>query len=392
MAYTQRDLSKETRPGSYWDPGTPGLVLRVYTSGFRSWWFSYRMGGRASRKLWLKLGDFAALPLNRAQERARAYSAQVDAGVDPAKALKAAGAAGTTVAKLWERFEGSEHFTKRAPKTQAEYRITANAHILPKLGAVAVHDLDQSKVGKWHSGIPSPTAANRALAVLSRMMTLAIEVWKVPELKGAANPCKHVERNPEAPRLRDITPAELRAIGKACRALEGQHSAFALAAIRVTLLCWGRVSEVLGLRRDRDTFLEDGYALVRDHKAARKMGAKRLELPPPAVAILRRLGEEKGNPYYFPGRRKGLPLTRMGLYHAWLAVCAEAKVTDLHLHDARSMAASGAEEQGLNPKTAAAILGHKDIRTTQKHYTRVRKAREAAAAVAAPIAEALGEE
>lgn len=136
--------------------------------------------------------------------------------------------------------------------------------------------------------------------------------------------------------------------------------------------------------------LEEGYALVRDHKGKRS-GAKRLELPPHAVKILKNLPQEEGNPYYFPGRAKGRPLTRNGLHKTWLAVCEKAKITGLHLHDSRSLAASEAYEQKLDTKTASAILGHKDPRTTAKHYAKVRKAKDGAALVEAPIAAALGE-
>lgn len=385
MDFTQRGLAKLTTPGNYWDPDTPGLVLRIYLSGTRTWWFSYRMGGRAAKKRWLKLGDYNALPVNRAKKLAEEYHVQVGKGIDPGKAIKEAGATGQTIQEAWDRFE-REHLPKKAPKTQAEYKVSAKAHILPKLGNVAVRDLTREHVTRWHAAISAPTAANRALALLSSVLTQAIEVW---EIREGPNPCRKVERHPEAPRLRDITPAELGALGRALRALDGQHSLYALAAIRVILLCWGRVSEVLALRRDRDVHLEEGYALVREHKAARKMGAKRLELPPQAVNILKALPQEKGNPWYFPGRRRGQPLTRMGLYHTWLSVCSEAKVENLHLHDSRSLAASEAEAQGFNPKTAAAVLGHKDTRTTEKHYARVRKAKEAAARIAAPIADAL---
>ena len=385
MDYTQKVLAKIIEPGDYWDPTTPGLGLRVLASGARGWFFVYRMGGRGSRKRWLRLGSFEDLPLIRARERARAHRAQRDAGIDPGAAIKEAGTAGMTVQEAWERFE-AEHLPRKAPKTQAEYKVTARAHILPKLGGMAIRDLTREQVTRWHGGIEKPTAANRALAVLSSVLTQAIEVWEVRE---GPNPCRKVERNPESPRLRDITPAELGALGRALRVLEGQHSPFALAAIRVTLLCWGRVSEVLALRRDRDTFLDDGFALIRDHKGARKMGAKRLELPSQAVRILKALPEEKGNPWFFPGRQKGQHLTRMGLYHAWVAVCEKAEIQDLHLHDSRSLAASEAEAQGHSAKTASAVLGHKDTRTTEKHYTRVRKVREAAEQIAAPIARAL---
>ena len=58
MGYNQRTLEKLTEPGTYWDPATPGLVLRIRESGAKSWYFVYRLGGRAARKQWLKLADF----------------------------------------------------------------------------------------------------------------------------------------------------------------------------------------------------------------------------------------------------------------------------------------------------------------------------------------------
>ncbi len=83
MDYTQRGLERLMTPGNHWDPATPGLVLRIRESGVKTWSFVYRMGGRASKKQWLKLGDFSALPLNRAQKRARDLHVQVENGVDP---------------------------------------------------------------------------------------------------------------------------------------------------------------------------------------------------------------------------------------------------------------------------------------------------------------------
>ena len=385
MGFTQRELEK-MEAGDYWDPSTPGLVLRITKAGSKTWFFVYRVGGRAAKKKWLKLAAFEAMPLNRARLQANEHRVKVGKGIDPAQAIKEAETLGMTISTLAEKFR-AEYIPKRTPSTQASYAAALDKYIIPELGKREAASLNRDQVGVWHRGIDLPIAANRALAVLSCMMTQAIEVWGI---RDASNPCLRVERNPENPRLRDITKTELKAIGDACRNLEGQHSLYALAAVRVALLCWGRVSEVIGLRRDKDVFLEDGFALIRDHKG-KKSGAKRLELPPHAIKILKSLPEEKGNPFYFPGRTKGKAITRNGLHKTWLAVCDEAKIKDLHLHDSRSLAASEAEAQGINPKSASAILGHKDTRTTQKHYAKVRSARAAAAAVSAPIAEALGE-
>jgi len=385
MAYTQRELEK-MECGDYWDPTTHGLVLRVTKAGSKTWFFVYRVGGRAAKKKWLKLSAFEAMPLNRARLQVNEHRVKVGKGIDPAQAIKDAETIGITISDLAEKFR-AEYLPKRTPSTRAGYEAALDKYIIPAIGKHEAATITRDQVGVWHRGIDLPIAANRALAVLSCMMTQAIEVWGI---RDTSNPCLRVERNPENPRLRDITKAELKAIGDACRTLAGQHSVYALAAVRVALLCWGRVSEVLGLRRDRDVYLSEGFALIRDHKG-KKSGAKRLELPPHAIKILKSLPEEKGNPFYFPGRLKGQSITRNGLHKTWLSVCAEAKVKDLHLHDSRSLAASEAEAQGINPKSASAILGHRDTRTTQKHYAKVRNSRSAAAAVSAPIAEALGE-
>ncbi len=75
---------------------------------------------------------------------------------------------------------------------------------------------------------------------------------------------------------------------------------FPIAAIRVAALCWGRVSEILELRRDRGTYLDDGYATIKEHKGKKKAGDKRLEIPPPAAPVLRKLPRDGDNPHHFP--------------------------------------------------------------------------------------------
>lgn len=370
------------------DPKTPGLTLRVTPNGSKTYYYVYRMGGREAAKQWVKVAAFEDLPLNRAQEQARAYRSQVDAGTNPAEVLKTKVAVGTTVEDLVVRFK-RDYLPRLAPKTQEGYEDSIDKHILPALGKIPLLDLERSRVITWHGKIEGPRAANLALAVLSCMLTQAM-LWGLrPE---GINPCAHVQRNPEVPRARDIREDELVAIGKALRQLEGKHTVWSLAAIKVIALCWGRESEVLGLRRDKDCFLDEGYAIIRTHKTSRKQGAKHLVLVPQVVEILKGLPEQADNPHFFVGTQTdGAPLSRHTLYKTWRAVCEEAKVSDLHIHDFRSLAASEGEEQGVPIKTMAHLLGHSDTRTTMHHYTKVRtnRASEVACQVATPIARAL---
>ncbi len=392
-----------TTTKTFSDPTTPGLVLRMSPPNARNprgskvYYFTYRMGGRGTRFQWLRMSDFDDLPLVRARELARGYRTQRDQGIDPTKALDDVASRGTTVEAVCKRFEEEYAPKSLKEKSRKDYADSIRVHIIPALGKVPIRDLTRDQVAGWHSKKigkegKGAVAANRALAVLSSICTQA-EVWGLRKVQESGeNPCKHVDRFNETPRVRDIQPKELEAIGQALRDLEGTCNPWALAAVKVVALCAGRVSEVLALRRDKDTYLDEGYTLVRDHKTARKAGAKHLELPPAAIAILRQLPEQSGNPWFFPSNAKGTPITRHGLHKTWIMVCKKAEVLGLHIHDFRSFAASEAQDQGIAEKVAATLLGHTDTRTTQKHYAKVRKhsSAEASAKISAPIAQAFG--
>ena len=388
------------RPGpvtwTFSDPTTPGLALRITPAGKKTYYFVYRMGGRGSKSQWIKLASFQDLPLIRARERARDYRNKRDKGIDPAVALREAGNRGQTVAQTAEKFMDEYAPKNLSEKSRIDYRDSIDNHIVPRLGEVPIRDLSRDQVSSWHTGIPDKKgrgeiAANRALAVLSSICTQA-EIWKL-RTEGA-NPCRHVDRFEEEPRVRDIQPEELEAIGKALRALEGRCNVWGLTAVKVAALCFGRVAEVLALRRDREVYLQAGYALIKKHKSRKRMGAKHLELPAAAVKLLEELPAQKGNPFYFPGRKEGTALTKGGLRHIWLQVMEEAGIPakSLHLHDFRSFGASEGQDMEIADKVVSAVLGHSDTRTTQKHYAKVRKASSAAAAatMAAPVAQAFG--
>ena len=104
------------------DPKTPGLVVRVTAGGSKTYYFIYRMGGRATPKKWLKVGTVDALPLVRAQELARAYRTQVDSGEDPGEIMKAKAVIGKTICDLASQFE-LNYVTDLSPKTQEVYKL-----------------------------------------------------------------------------------------------------------------------------------------------------------------------------------------------------------------------------------------------------------------------------
>jgi hypothetical protein len=112
------------------------------------------------------------------------------------------------------------------------------------------------------------------------------------------------------PKVGNTSTVDSELPGRALKALERRHSLWPLAALQVVALCWGRASEVLSLRRDRDVFLDQDFAIIRDHQTLRAMGAKRLGPLPSSVAIFKKLPKDRENPFFFPGQVKNRLLSR----------------------------------------------------------------------------------
>ena len=383
-----------TKRKSYADPSAPGLYIRVSPNGTKVFYFLYRLGGRVAKLRWLRIAPFGHLPLPVVRRIAAKHRAAALMHMDPGAARPAAG--GEPIADVVGRFM-HEHVTKKLKSgTGANYRSFIGTQILPKLGSTPIQRLTREAVCEWHasavgeSGVGS-VGANRALSILSSICTQAEKWGLIPQ---GSNPCRYVKPFSEAPRLRDIQPCELVAVGAAIRDCEcaAKFNVWVLGAIKVIALCAGRVSEVLFLRRGPDMVLEKGYAVIRDHKTSSKVGGKRLELPPAAVEILQNLPQKGDSPWYFPGRRFEAPLSPACLRVAWNKICRAAGVQNLHLHDFRSFAASEGLEQGIDARTTAKLLGHTNSQTTERHYLRVREkmSAQAAAQISSSIVKAFG--
>jgi len=378
----------------YADPSTPGLYIRVSPNGTKVFYFVHRLGGRRSKQRWLRIAPFGALSLSRVRRIAAKYRALAICHIDPA--IRGGAVGGTPVADVVERFMVEHVDKKLKARTGIAYRCTIGTQILPKLGGTPIEGLTREAVSAWHASAVDESGvgavrANRALSILSSICTQA-EKWGI--IPQGSNPCRHVQPFNEAPRLRDIQPFELLALGRAIRECErlGRPKVWPLAAIKVIALCAGRVSEVLHLKRGQDIFLDKGYAVIRDHKTSGRIGGKRLELPPAAVEILRNLPRKGRSDWYFPGRGEGAPLSPACLRVAWTGICRAAGVNDLHLHDFRSFAASEGLEQGIDARTTAKLLGHSSSQTTERHYLKVREgmSAKAAAQISSTIVKAFG--
>ena len=119
----------------------------------------------------------------------------------------------------------------------------------------------------------TPRAANRALAVLSKMFSLAAAWGLVPD---GTNPCRAVRKYKERKRERFLSREEYRRLGQALAEAEaeagreGAVSPYAIAALRLLMLTGCRLNEILTLRWD-DVDRTAGEFRLRDGKTGTRM-------------------------------------------------------------------------------------------------------------------------
>jgi integrase len=369
------------RPGeTLKDTELVGFEVRAREGGARSYSIVYRAGrGRGAPQRRYTIGAHGSpwTPV-MARDQAKKVLGEVAHGKDPATD-KAAERAVPTVAGLARRFLAEHVEVKRKGSTAAEYRRLVDKIIPRALAKRKAADVTRADIIKLHhANRATPYQANRALAVLSKMFTLAEQWGYRPD---GSNPCRHVEKFAEKKRERFLSPAELARLGDALGAFNG--SVHAVAAIKLLIFTGARLGEVLGLHWQWIDF-ERGEAQLPDSKS----GAKTLHLPPAALAVLAELPRFEGNPHVIVGRVPGMAL--VNLEKPWRAIRKAAGLEDVRLHDLRHAFASVAASAGLALPIIGKMLGHTQAQTTQRYaHLASDPVKAAAATVAGKIAAAM---
>ena len=186
---------------------------------------------------------------------------EIDAGGDPLAKIEAEREA-PTVAELCDRFE-LEHLSRKRPSTAKDYRGMLRVWVRPHFGKHAkVAAVTFSDIDELHRKISekAPYRANRCIAVLSKMFSLAVK-WQM----RSDNPCRGIERNVEHHRRRYLSADEL---GRLVGALKEHPDRQVADAVMLLLLSGARKGEVLSMKWEAlDSRLASGVSrLARQSK------------------------------------------------------------------------------------------------------------------------------
>jgi len=339
-----------------WDAELRGFGLRVKPTGVKSYIIQYRTRTGISRRM--TIGQHGVLTAEEARREAKVQLGRAAKGDDPA-ADKANARDGLSFATFTERYLSDHAATKKKPSSVRMDRINLNKHILPILGRRRLDTIGRADVVRLHHSMrDAPGAANRCLALLSKMMNLA-ERWG--ERPDGSNPCRHVEKYREHKRNRFLSADELARLGAACLRCEKDEKlgpSF-LALVRLLIFTGARLSEIQKAQWDWVDF-KSGVIHLPDNKT----GAKTIMLPAPALDVLARLARVDGNPYIITGEGNRYLVS---VWKPWAVLRALAGLKDVRLHDLRHSFASVGAAGGMSLNVIGGLLGHRQTQTTSRY-------------------------
>ncbi|MBZ6077579.1 tyrosine-type recombinase/integrase [Microvirga puerhi] len=396
---------------TFWfDADVKGFGLKVMPSGVMTWIVEYRpgAGGRSTAKKRVTLGKVGALTPEQARELARDILAKVHAGHDPANE-KAQAKAAKTVAELCDLYleeaEKGHLIGKRGTPKKASTLVSDRGriarHIKPLLGKKLVREVTRGDIERFLRDVASGKTAvdvktkkhGRAIVTggngtATRTVRLLGGIFSFAIQQGmrADNPTHGVAKYADRQGARFLNTEELDLLGAALRDAEtvglewdvrldrpgakhlpkqaehrrtviGPH---ATAAIRLLILTGCRLGEILSLRWSH-VDMERGFLFLPDSKT----GAKTVVLGAPALEVLASVPRLDACPFVIAGEKLDRP--RADLKRPWALVTRAAKLDGVRLHDLRHTYASHGAAGGMGLTIVGRLLGHADVKTTNRY-------------------------
>lgn len=338
----------------FWDTELKGFGVVVLPSGRCTYCVQYRNADRIKKRL--KIGVHGQITTEEARTLAKKQLSHVVHGEDPLEQRRIERdfpRIGELAIQYFER-----HAERKRVKSRKEDKAMLDHFILPTFGDRRVSQVSFHEIQTLHLKLrKTPYRANRVLALLSKMFSLAVSWgWR------SDNPVLGIERYQEEKRDRWLNDEELERLWKV---LDANPKHLTTYVFKFLLLTGSRKSEVLQATWDQFD-LEKGVWTKPAHLTKQKK-KEHLPLSEEAIEVLHILKKMNlmESPYLFPGKVDGKPLQEIKTF--WKRILKEAKLENVRIHDLRHTHASHLVSSGLSLSVVGKLLGHTQASTTQRY-------------------------
>jgi integrase len=226
-----------------WDAVAPSLGLRVTDRGHKSFVVHRRVNGRL---MMMTLGDYPALPLADARDKAREALNAMTKGVDPRQSdavrVTASGLKRDSFEGAVETYIKREVEKNRRPRTQDEIIRPLRKLLVPRWGTLPLSEIGPREIIALMDEMVdagTPVAANRTYSVLRRFFG-----WCIERHLLESNPAANVKKpTKETARERALDDDELREVWLASTTLDWPFGPY----VRALILTGQRRNELAGM-------------------------------------------------------------------------------------------------------------------------------------------------
>lgn len=356
-----------------------GLQLDRLPSGNATWRFRYR-GPVHGKHQCMRLGDEGVLSLAQARELARQHALRVAMGEDPCAAKQAALLVPTFGVFAMGAY--LENIKTRKRSWGTDVSLLKN-HVLVVIGGIRLDLIRPVDIRLLVDGLirkgHAPSSRNRVLILVRFIINCAMR-WKVVSLPE--NPCSGIETLRENNRVeRYLSREEAQRLQQA---LQSSANPMLVPFVQLLLLTGCRRGEALNAKK-RDFDLANVRWLLPLPKGGE---ARYVPLTQGAIYVVQQamaLNEKAGplaaaSEFLFANPKTGKPMS--SIHFLWDKARSQAGLKEVRMHDLRHSFASAMVNMGMTLYDVKEMLGHANIKTTERyaHLSRERL-RTAAASV-----------
>jgi integrase len=338
----------------YFDENLPGFMLEVRSSGGKTFYQRYRDSRGRERQF--KIGPAHILTVRQARLKARSILAEAALGNDPQNQREMLREIPTFAELVRESYLP---FAKSAKRSWRTDETVLRLHILPKLGRFPLDQITsqhianlicQMKDSKYASG-----TTNRVL-ILLRFIFNSAKRWGVPG--SINNPTTGLKTESDVYRERFLTMEEAQRL---LIALDNEQNQIAAQAIKLLFLTGARRNEITQAKWEHVNW-EKKTLLVPRSKSGR---SRLIQLNSAALDLLRSIPRTPQDVFIFPSPLTGRPSP--SLHFPWTRIRKRAGLTGFRLHDLRHSFASFLVNKGVSIYVVQGLLGHANVRATQRY-------------------------
>lgn len=336
------------------DANCKGLNLEVRTSGGCTYYLRYRDARGHIRQL--KIGDSRDISLAQARQLADKLRNQIAMGIDPKREANAAKNCPTLSSFVLEQYIP---YVKGYKKSWAGDLALYKNHVERHWGHKHLDEITKADLITLLSRqqtTHAPGSCNRLLILLRYMFNLALK-WETPG----------ISKNPTAgyPLLKEdnhmsryLTTEEAQRLYVCLLKSENQMLPYIVPMLIVT---GARKREVLDARWE-DFDLDRRSWRIHTTKLGK---ARHVPLSDGAISVLQAVPQIEGCPWVFANPKTQKPY--VAIHCSWDTARKAAGLADVRMHDLRHSFASFLVNAGRTLYEVQHLLGHTQIKTTQRY-------------------------